>query len=792
MKLKIFLICFGISISGIPGYAQNTPRLTIQEIMQGEDFIGYLPEDIRWSEDSRTIYFTWNPEMRLLRDLYHTNIKGMEPVIVSQEEQRDMPASGGNYAPEYDRKVYSKNGDIYMLDIKRGEIIQITSTIEIERAPDFTADGNKVIYRKGNNLYSWNISDGSTRQLTNIISDKPDAPEKRSEREEWLLEDQLDLFGVLAERKEKRELQEKKKKDLEPERPAEINIYGKQLMGIELSPDERYAIFRTSKAATGSNGTEVPDFVTESGYVKQLDARPKVGSPQRSYELGIYDLLEDSAYYVDPKALPGIFDKPLFLKDYLPPDSTFRDQYDKPREVIFLKPVFNKKGDRAMVVIRSLDNKDRWIMQLNMAEGTLDLIDRQRDEAWIGGPGIGTWNSDLGNVGWLGDDVTVWFQSEATGFSHLYTVNVETGEGRQLTEGSWEIHEASLSRDKSHFYLTANRENPAERHFYRLPVDGGTMTKYTHEPGNYEVKVSPDEKMLAIRYSYSNKPWELYLMPNRPGAEMTPVTRSARDDFNRYPWRDPEIVQFIARDGKAVSARLYRPENASVNRPAVIFVHGAGYLQNAHRWWSQYFREYMFHNFLVDNGYTVLDIDYRGSEGYGRDWRTAIYRHMGGKDLTDQVDGAAFLVENHNVDPERIGIYGGSYGGFITIFALFKHGDVFKCGAALRSVTDWAHYNHPYASNILNTPIEDSLAYRRSSPIYFAEGLQGELLMLHGVIDTNVQFQDVVRLSQKLIELGKENWNLAVFPLEDHAFKESSSWADEYRRIFELFERNLK
>jgi dipeptidyl aminopeptidase/acylaminoacyl peptidase len=221
-------------------------------------------------------------------------------------------------------------------------------------------------------------------------------------------------------------------------------------------------------------------------------------------------------------------------------------------------------------------------------------------------------------------------------------------------------------------------------------------------------------------------------------------------------------------------------------------VHGAGYLQNAHQWWSSYFREYMFHNLLVDNGYTILYIDYRGSAGYGRDWRTGIYRYMGGKDLSDHVDGARFLVEKHGVSPAKIGLYGGSYGGFITLMAMFKHPDVFAAGAALRSVTDWAHYNHGYTANILNTPVEDSLAFVRSSPIYFADGLKGALLMCHGMVDDNVQFQDIVRITQRLIELGKENWELAVYPVESHAFTEPSSWVDEYKRIFKLFEENLK
>jgi dipeptidyl aminopeptidase/acylaminoacyl peptidase len=123
--------------------------------------------------------------------------------------------------------------------------------------------------------------------------------------------------------------------------------------------------------------------------------------------------------------------------------------------------------------------------------------------------------------------------------------------------------------------------------------------------------------------------------------------------------------------------------------------------------------------------------------------------------------------------------------------ALFTKPGMFKAGAALRSVTDWAHYNHGYTSNILNEPQNDSLAYRRSSPIYFAEGLQDRLLMCHGMVDVNVHFQDVVRLSQRLIELKKENWELAVYPVEDHGFVEPSSWADEYKRILKLFQDEL-
>ncbi len=314
-----------------------------------------------------------------------------------------------------------------------------------------------------------------------------------------------------------------------------------------------------------------------------------------------------------------------------------------------------------------------------------------------------------------------------------------------------------------------------------------------------QVTLSPDEKWMAILHSSSNKPWELYLRenpvygrkPKNTVAEQ--VTGKAQSvEFRSYPWRAPEVITFTARDGASVYARLYKPANPHPARPAVLFVHGAGYLQNAHHWWSSYYREYMFNNMLCDNGYYVMDIDYRGSAGYGRDWRTGIYRHMGGKDLTDHVDAAQYLVKEFGVDPSRIGIYGGSYGGFITLMGLFTEPGVFAAGAALRPVTDWAQYNHGYTSNILNEPFTDSLAYRRSSPLYFAEGLKDHLLICHGMVDVNVHYQDAVKLSQRLIELGKDNWELASYPMEDHAFTEPSSWTDEYKRIFLLFERVLK
>jgi dipeptidyl aminopeptidase/acylaminoacyl peptidase len=335
--------------------------------------------------------------------------------------------------------------------------------------------------------------------------------------------------------------------------------------------------------------------------------------------------------------------------------------------------------------------------------------------------------------------------------------------------------------------------NFSEHNLFSIPVAGGPSTRITKASGGHQTVISPDERLVADIYSYTNKPPELYIQPNQPAAAAMKVTASPAPEFNDYPWLDTPIVQIPARDGVMVPGHLLKPATAKKGGPAVIFVHGAGYLQNVHKWWaSSYYHEYLFHHFLVEHGYTVLDVDYRASKGYGAAWRTAIYRHMGGPDLEDNVDAAKWLVAQQGIDPKRIGIYGGSYGGFITLMAMFTTPDVFAAGAALRPVSDWALYNEGYTGNILNLPQKDAEAYKQSSPIFFADGLKGALLICHGMVDTNVHFVDTVRLVERLIELHKDNWSVAPYPVENHGFVQPASWTDEYKRIFNLFETNLK
>jgi dipeptidyl aminopeptidase/acylaminoacyl peptidase len=766
--------------------AQNQSALTIDQIMQGEGFVGYLPSSIRWTEDSQNITFTWNPDQDTLRSRYRVNPSDKEITKLSPEELKKI-ATSGDYSGDYSRKVFSKNGDLFLTDLSSFETKQITSTITRESNPIFADDDSEIVYEMDDNLFSWNITDGSTRQITNFQSGSKRKQSRASEQDQWLEQDQLTYFEMLQKRKDETDARKYRRELTDPDRPEAIYYGSKTLGQMSISPDLKYVVYVLIEEADQKR-TIVPDYTTQSGYTKDLNARPKVGSERDKYETWVLDLSSQKAMQIKTEDIEGIYNKPNYLKDYLKPGEELVELYANPREVYIGLPVYSEEG-KAIVNITAQDYKDRWIMALELETATLKLIDRQHDDAWIAGDGIGWFSRPA--MGWI-DENSIWFLSEKTGYGHLYTANINSGKIKALTRGEFEINEVQLSRDKRTFFITSNKVSPHEKHFYHMPVSGGKMTQITQSKGGHQVTLSPDESQLAIRFGYTNKPWELYVMPNEAGAEMVQLTHSTTEDFKAYPWLDAPIIQFEASDGAMVPATLYEPEEGKKNGAAVIFVHGAGYTQNVHYWWPGYYREYMFHNFLRDNGYTVLAIDFRASKGYGRDWRTAIYRHMGGRDLADQVDGANYLVEELGIDANRIGIYGGSYGGFITLMAMFNESETFASGAALRSVTDWAHYNHGYTANILNTPVADSLSFARSSPIYFAEGLKGNLLMLHGMIDRNVHFQDVVRLSQRLIELKKENWELAVFPLEGHGFVESSSWSDEYRRIYKLFEETLR
>ncbi|MFC1575553.1 S9 family peptidase, partial [Gemmatimonadota bacterium] len=698
--------------------------LTIESIMRGPELVGNAPSGIRWTDDSDWVYFRWLPGGGAWDDsseLYRIRASGGEPERVSEEDADSLAIffADGNLSPDRRLRITSMGGDLYLVERDPMRVRRLTETQAGEGSPMFSADGQSIYFIESGNVFAMRL-DGSPRirQLTDIRPGPGprDDPEAQGQRA-FLEEQQAKLFEHIRRERERADEREAAREEAQEEGPQPTYLASGERAGSPaINSTGTFAVVSASRPAQGTQGTIVPDWITASGYTEDINARTKVGDAQGSSRVGLLEIATGEVAWLDLNPLDDDAQEG-------------EEQADVPVLAYGSFAGWNQAGTHGLLMSSTADREWRWVFSLEAATGELTLLDALHDEAWVGGPCSRC-------MGWLPDSDRSYFVSEATGFAHLYAVDADGSDKVQLTDGPWEVLQLQIVEDGSRFLLHSNEGSPFNQHVFTMGFDGSGKRAVTSGSGSYSVTLSPDGRRMAVVHSKANRPGELFLADFQPQADLDQITHSPTGEWLTFPWIEPEIIHFPARDGIQVPARIYRPADlgAEPNGAAVLFVHGAGYLHNVHNYWSSYYREYMFNHLLAANGYTVLDVDYRGSAGYGRDWRTGIYRWMGGKDLSDHTDGARYLIQEEGIDPSRIGLYGGSYGGFITLMALFTEPDVFTAGAALRSVTDWAHYNHGYTSNILNEPQDDLEAYEKSSPIYFAENFKGHLLIAHGMV----------------------------------------------------------
>jgi dipeptidyl aminopeptidase/acylaminoacyl peptidase len=790
--------------------------VTLDQAMANPDWIGPPVENAYWSTDGRSLYYDLKRTGSPVRDRHRIDLADARDSVIDPAAMANADGADAVFDRARTRAAFVRNGDVFVRELSGGRLLQVTRTPETEASPQFSADGRSVQYRSGNAWFTWDIA-GAVGGPAAILKTGTDPDAKKPDD---LGQDQLRRFSTLRQIKAEREAKKQHGDEFAKGDPtrAPLPFYlGDEVAveGTSLSPDGRWLLVVTSpKAYEHGKQGKLQRFVTESGYEEQEDERTRVGRADPAPQsLLLLDLARHAQNALAVDDLPGIHDDPLKAvreenakakadsgdaKDEPGKDATKKDagkdDAPKARPVRIVAGgedgggggiVWSADGKALAIQIRAIDNKDRWIATVDLDRAKLVNQHRLTDPAWI------NWN--FNEFGWETDNRTLWYVSEESGYAQLYA-KPAGGKAIALTSGRFEVSAPAQSADGKWFYLRANAEAPYSYDVYRVAVAGGKLERVTAFKGLQQFALSPDGRQLAVLHSSAYIPAQLAAVAVDGGA-VRELTDTRTPEYKAKQWVEPSIVEVPSTHVKQpIYAKFYKPKDfdASKKYPAVMFVHGAGYTQNVHLQFPYYFREQMFHNLLLEHGYVVLDMDYRASEGYGRDWRTAIYRNMGHPELEDLIDGVHWLEKNASADAQRIGVYGGSYGGFMTLMALFRAPDVFQAGAALRPVTDWAQYNHEYTSNILNTPQVDPIAYRRSSPIEFADGLRGSLLIAHGMIDDNVLFEDSVRLYQRLIELHKDNFELAGYPLDRHGFTHADSWLDEYKRIYKLFEANLK
>ena len=707
-------------------------EMNVASIMRGYSLVGHAPRELKWSPDGKELRFSWAKGTTFGEPVYRNYVVNRDGTGLKYSDEKQWPAAVKPVPPS--KQISVTKGDIYVRDSGSKVPVRLTTALNADDGARLALDNEAAVYTKEGKLFRLNLANASSVLLADL--GLPTSVASGLNPSQALLsKEESELFKDIPQ--------------VGPDRSAPAPPE-KDKPDFTISPSGQFAVLNQTISPSGVRIANVPNYVTASGYTEMIPTYEKVGEPQGQSKISFVDVKSGAKVEVKP-----------------------------PRPWVTFRTEWSPDGKHAAVLGLSLDQKDQWIYGFDAASETVTQLWDEHDDAWVSGPGLGA-------LGWLPDSSGVFFESEKTGYAQLMIVDPLGKNPTALTAGNYEVSDVRPSVDKKHLMFLSSAGSPAKRHLDEIPITGGQPHKLADlsADDNSTFAIAPNGKDIAVVRSTTNRPPELFI-------NGVQVTRSPTDEWLAGPWTSPPIVMVPARDGAKVPAHLYKPKNWKPGGPAVLFVHGAGYLQNVYDGWSYYWREYMFNHLLMEKGYAVLDMDYRGSAGYGKAWRTAIYRHMGGKDLDDEVDGAKWLIKTLGVDKRRIGMYGGSYGGFMTLMAMFTQPDVFAAGAAVRPVSDWANYNHWYTAAILNNPQDDKEAYRRSSPIYFANGLKGSLLICHGMIDTNVHFQDTVRLMERLIELHKNNWEVAPYPIEDHSFTRADSWTDEYSRILALFEKTI-
>jgi len=449
---------------------------------------------------------------------------------------------------------------------------------------------------------------------------------------------------------------------------------------------------------------------------------------------------------------------------------------------------------------------DHYIVRVNwLGDGSalaIEKMNRHQDHLTLLFADASTGKSDVifdeKSPTWINDTYAKYFYrdrrqflwgSENDGHMHLYLYNLDGSPLRRLTSGNWEVTDlAGVDEKKHRVYFTANEGSVLEQHLYRVDEDGQHMERITREEGTHAVTMSPDRRYYIDKFSSATTPARVSVC-NLDGKRLFDIGDQAAGEFASLSLPTPEFGT-VQKDSLTFHYRLIRPADFDVAKkyPVVVFVYGGPQTQVVKKTWT---RQDLYLRWLADQGYLVFSLDNRGSLGRGKKWEEPLLKRMGKIELEDQMVGVEYLKSLPYVDADRIGIWGWSYGGYMTLEALFNRGDVFKAGVAVAPVTDWRLYDSIYTERYMKLPRENEAGYDASAPLNDVAGYRGRLLLMHGDADDNVHMQNSVALVRKLINAGKD-FDYMVYPEKEHGISGSADRLFLYRKMSEFFDRYLK
>lgn len=385
------------------------------------------------------------------------------------------------------------------------------------------------------------------------------------------------------------------------------------------------------------------------------------------------------------------------------------------------------------------------------------------------------------------------YTSEADGYKHLYLYSIQGTLIRKLTTGNFEITEFKGFDEKSKTcYYISTEVSPLERHFYSVSFDGKKKIKLSEAEGAHQVNMSRDFQFYIDHHSSAAHPTIVTLYKTRKNASLMVLERNDRlvNNAGEYGLVSKEFFTFRTEDGIVLNGFMLKPENFDPSKeyPVMVFQYsGPGSQEVENSWAGSHF---YFHQLLTQKGYIVAVIDPRGTGGRGEQFKKVTYRQLGKYELEDHLEGAKYLASLDYVDESRLGIWGWSYGGYMSALALTKGAGIFKLGIAVSPVTNWRFYDTIYTERYLQTPQLNPDGYDKNSPSTYASQLKGKFLLIHGTGDDNVHFQNSIILEDALINAGKQ-FNSFYYPDKHHAIQGAKTRHHLYTMMLNFIQHNL-
>jgi len=416
----------------------------------------------------------------------------------------------------------------------------------------------------------------------------------------------------------------------------------------------------------------------------------------------------------------------------------------------------------------------------DIQSGETELVLEEKDSTWI--------NIEDQVHFFRSGDQFLW-GSERNGYRHLYLYNTDGTSVRQLTDGQWVVDDlVGIDEEREYVYFTGTRTAVLERQLYRVRTDGGDIIRVSRRTGTHDPALSESGKYYYDEYSDEITPEKISLHA-ADGELVRYIEENERTSLDKYNLQIPEFFTFSDDSGHRFHASLLKPANFDSTRkyPVLIYVYGGPHVQVVRREFGG--KRHLWHQMLAQRGYLVFSMDGRGSYGRGHHWEEEIYRQMGKLELRDQLKGVEYLKSLPYVDSGRIGIWGWSYGGYMTLYAL-THSKEFVMGISVAPVTDWDFYDTIYTERYMSLPDLNPAGYRKSAPVNFAGDLSGELLLVHGTGDDNVHMQNTIQMTDALIDAGKD-FDLMLYPQQQHGISPTNDRIHLYEKMTEFVEHHL-